>query len=230
MVQLPSNTIVRGDAQQLIKTFIDTGGYSPGDKLPAERELIANLGITRSNLRKGLDALERDGTIWRHVGKGTFISSQKKIDSFASVAQLSQQVSPVQMMRARLSLEPAIAREAAANASSEAVNKVIKARDRAVSTTSWKAYEANDDEFHRCVAQATGNILLLSLYDHLNQVHRAVAWRQVVRKTPTPPIDHPSFTEHDLIVEAIEARDPVAAQNSMRTHLNSVSARLFGED
>lgn len=229
-MQSSTNTVVRNDVQQLLKTFIDTGGYSPGDKLPAERELIANLGITRSNLRKGLDALERDGTIWRHVGKGTFISSQKSTDSFASVAQLSQQISPVQMMRARLLLEPAIAREAAANASSEAVSKIFEARDRAVSATSWKAYEANDDEFHRCVAQATGNILLLSLYDHLNQVHRTVAWRQVVRKTPTPPIEHPSFIEHDLIVEAIEARDPVAAQASMKSHLNSVSARLFGED
>ncbi|MFK7997034.1 MAG: FadR/GntR family transcriptional regulator [Granulosicoccus sp.] len=229
-MELGSNLSARSDAQLLLKTFIDNGGYAPGDRLPAERELIENLGITRSNLRKGLDALEREGTIWRHVGKGTFIATQERDGGFANVERLSQEITPVQMMRARLSLEPALAREAAANASSDAVNKIVDARDRAVLATSWAAYEANDDQFHRCIAEATGNVLLLSLYDHLNQVHRTVAWRQVIRKVSAPPRDHSSFTEHDQILEAINARDPVAAQNCMRNHLNSVSTRLFGDE
>ena len=229
-MELISDMVERNDAQQQLRAFIDNGGYVPGDRLPAERELIENLGITRSNLRKGLDGLEREGTIWRHVGKGTFITKQESTHAFANIEQLSQKITPVQMMRARLSLEPAIAREAAANASSEAVRKIIEAHDRAISATSWKAYESSDDAFHRCVAEATGNVLLLSLYDHLNQVHRTVAWGQVVRKTAIPPSDHSSFAEHNFILEAIDARNPVAAQNSMRKHLNSVSARLFGDE
>jgi len=230
MVELRSDNVQRNDAQLLLRTFIDNGDYAPGYKLPAERKLIENLCITRSKLRKGLDALEREGAIWRHVGKGTFIANLTTFDTFANVEKLSHEITPVQMMRARLSLEPAIAREAAANASTDAVRKIITARDNAVSADSWKAYELNDDAFHRCIAQATDNVLLLSLYDHLNHVHRNVAWNQVVRKSPCPPPEHPSFTEHDLILEAIEARDPVAAQTSMRNHLSSVSARLFGDD
>lgn len=230
MVELRIDRAERKDAQQQLISFIDNGHYAPGDKLPAERELIECLGITRSNLRKGLDALEREGTIWRHVGKGTFISNQESSNIFTNIEQLSQEITPVQMMRARLSLEPAIAREAAANASSEAVRKIIEARDQTIAATSWKAYEFSDDGFHRCVAEATGNVLLLSLYDHLNQVHRTVAWGQVVRNTSIPPRDHSSFAEHNLILDAIDARDPVAAQSSMRKHLNSVSARLFGDE
>jgi len=133
------------------------------------------------------------------------------------------------MMRARLSLEPAIAREAAVNASAEAVQKIITARDAAVSATSWNAYESNDDAFHRAIAEVTGNVLLYSLYEHLNQVHRAVAWGQVIRKTENPPYDHPSFIEHDQILAAIDARNPIAAYDCMRNHLNTVSSRLFGE-
>jgi len=219
----------RNESQELLKAFIESGGYTAGDRLPAERELIDNLGISRSALRKGLDALEREGCIWRHVGKGTFVSSENVQDKVPGLEKLSQTITPVQMMRARLSLEPAIAREAAANASADAMQNIVEARDRTLLATSWDAYETNDDAFHRSLAEATGNVLLHSLYQHLNHVHRAVAWGQVIRKTETPPTNHPSFKEHDSILAAVDARDPVAAHACMREHLNSVAARLFGE-
>jgi len=217
------------DPLQLLRNFIEAGGYAPGDRLPAERELISALGVTRNALRKGLDSLEREGVIWRHVGKGTFITAQSNTNFVPGLAELTQHITPVQMMRARLSLEPAIAREAALNASAESVRKIKIARDRTLSASSWDNYEASDDNFHRIVADASGNILLLSLFDHLNQVRRAVAWRKVIRKTDRPSKDHSSFLEHEDIVTAIEQRDPVAAHTAMRDHLNSVSNRLFGD-
>jgi len=229
MLEIRSVMNERNDAQQQLKSFIDSGGYTAGDRLPSERELIESLGLTRSALRKGLDALEREGTIWRHVGKGTFISSSESFDVSTGVDKISLEISPIQMMRARLTLEPSIAREAAVNASTEAVRRIIIARQNAVSATTWKSYEASDDAFHRSIAEATGNVLLLSLYDHLTHVHRSVAWRQVVRNSAKPPREHTSFAEHEHVVEAINARDPVAAHNSMRDHLRSVSARLFGD-
>ena len=149
------------------------------------------------------------------------------------VAQLAlkalEQVTPVQLMRARIALEPAIAREAAINASAEAVRRLASARDLAEAAESWDTYEAQDDLFHRAVAEASDNVLLLSLFDQLNQVRRAVAWNVVVRTSDRPPRDHTSFAEHDDILFAIEARDPSAAQTAMRKHLGSVSARLFEE-
>lgn len=215
------------DALSRLRAFIGEGGYDPGDRLPPERELIVTLDLSRNALRKALDTLEREGAIWRHVGKGTFISSQGS--ALSSLAELSKQVSPVQLMRARLSLEPAIAREAAMNASAEAVARVVSARDRALNAESWDEYEAEDDIFHRAIAEATGNVLLLSLFDHLNEVRRAVAWNSVVRVSQRPPRDHSSFAEHDAITAAIEAHDHAAAHAAMRSHLGSVAARLFGE-
>ncbi len=222
--------IVQNEVQKQLRNFIDKGGYLPGDRLPAERELIESLGVSRTSLRKGLDALEREGTIWRHVGKGTFITSiGESSPAQPPVSSISRQVTPVQMMRARLSLEPAIAREAAANSSAEAVGRIKSCRDKAFEANSWDLYEIQDDALHRAIADATGNVLLLSLFDHLNQVRRAVAWAQVIRATEKPSRDHTSFHEHNVIVNAIEARDPVAAHAAMQAHLRSVSARLFGE-
>lgn len=222
-------TVDAEDAINSLRAFIRDGDYKPGDRLPAERDLIGRLGMSRSSLRKAFDALEREGSIWRHVGKGTFIASQGLQSGVGSLADLSQQVTPVQLMRARLSLEPAIAREAAINASEESVIRLTLARDKAFEASTWDEYEAQDDMFHRGIAEASDNVLLLSLFDHLNGVRRAVAWNTVVRTSGRPPRDHTSFMEHDKILAAIEARDPGAAHSAMRAHLGSVSARLFGD-
>ena len=222
-------TFDREDAIQALQTFINDGGYSPGDRLPSERELIVSLGISRNMLRRALEALERDGAIWRHVGKGTFVAAHGGSSDGSSLSNLAQQVTPIQLMRARLSLEPAIAREAAINASGEAVTRLKVFRDRAVDAETWDEYEAQDDALHRGIAEATGNVLLLALFDQLNQVRRAVAWNTVVRQSTRPPRDHTSFAEHDTLLAAIEARDPQAAHAAMHQHLGSVSARLYGE-
>jgi DNA-binding FadR family transcriptional regulator len=145
------------------------------------------------------------------------------------MADLSRQLTPVRMMRARLCIEPAIAREAAINASAEAIIRMKLAKERAAAAPNWADYETHDDLFHRSIAEASDNILLLALFDQLNQVRRAVAWESVVRKSERPPEGHSSYAEHDRITAAIEAHDPGAAQEVMRQHIGSVSARLFGD-
>lgn len=224
MLAMPE-MVEREDALAALRAFIVAGKYCPGDRLPPERDLIVRLGMTRTKLRRALEALEREGTIWRHVGKGTFLAAEGS----GRLAELGRQVTPGQMMRARLALEPALAKEAAIGASAEAVARIRLSRSRATEAATWDEYEARDDMFHRAIAEATGNVLLLSLFDRLNQVRRAVAWNTVVRKLPRPPANHSSFVEHDRIVSAIESRDPAAAHTAMRDHLNSVSARLFGD-
>lgn len=217
------------DIVSKLRSHIEEGGYKPGDRLESERELIVRLDVTRARLRKALDMLEHEGAIWRHVGKGTFVASPGAATGPSNLAILSQQVTPVQLMRARLSLEPAIAREAALHASEQAVRHLKESRDRATRATTWDEYEAHDDTFHRALAEATGNVLLLSLFDHLNAVRRAVAWNTVERRSPRPAGTHLSFAEHDAVVAAVDARDPTSAHMAMQAHLGSVAARLFGE-
>jgi len=50
-----------------------SGRYPAQSRLPPERELAVLLGVSRSGLREGLEILEAEGRIWRHVGKGTFV-------------------------------------------------------------------------------------------------------------------------------------------------------------
>jgi DNA-binding FadR family transcriptional regulator len=213
-----------------LRGFIKDGGYAGGGRLPPERHLSDQLGLSRATLRKALDALERDGLIWRHVGKGTFVSDgSAPIAPSDAIVELGRQLTPFRMMRARLAIEPAIAREAAVNASGETLQKMQRAADRAKAATTWKEYEEQDDIFHRAVAEASDNLLLLALFDQLNEVRRAVAWGNVMRESARPSPDHSSFKEHDAIAAAISGRDPHAAYEGMRRHLGSVAKRLFGE-
>lgn len=219
----------RTSAIVAVRAFIEAGGYVPGDRLPPERVLIGELGVSRGTLRRALDSLERDGLIWRHVGKGTFVSEHGGAGQSGAVAVLSQQMTPVRVIQARLCIEPSLAREAAIHASRQAINRIKLAKDAAVAATGWADYEAQDDLFHRAVAEASDNILLLTLFDQLNHVRRAVAGDTVVRGSSRPPRAHSSFAEHERISAAIEARDPEASQQAMRRHIGSVSDRLFGE-
>jgi DNA-binding FadR family transcriptional regulator len=98
---------------------------------------------------------------------------------------------------------------------------------RSEAATSLAEYEAQDDAFHRAVAEAGENVLLVALFDQLNGVRRAVAWVAVRRTNAKPPADHSSFGEHRRIAAAIADRDADTAWQAMRGHLKSVSARLF---
>jgi len=219
----------RSEAVRLLKDFIEQNAFGPGDRLPPERELIGTLGLGRSSLRKALETLERDGAIWRHVGKGTFVAGPEEKVDIGMFSDIGHQITPVKMMRARQCIEAVIAREAAINASRQAARKIRQVKDRAQAAASWEDYEAQDDLFHYAIAEATDNILLLALFDQLNKVRRAVAVSTVIRETTRPPEEHTSFLEHERICAAIEARDPKAAHDAMWQHISSVSARLFGE-
>jgi len=212
-----------------LRTYIVEGGFSHGARLPAERQLAERLGMSRSVLRRALEGLERDGIIWRHVGKGTFLAHGDGKTTDDAKVDLGRQLTPFRMMRARMVIEPAIAREAAVNASGDVLARMRLALDRMRAATTWNEYEIQDDLFHRLVAEAADNLLLLSLFDNLNEVRRSVAWGNVTRLSVRPAPSHSSFAEHDAIAEAIINRDLMAAHDAMRQHLRSVSQRLFGE-
>jgi DNA-binding FadR family transcriptional regulator len=227
-MQNPFDQPEKDDAADRLRAFVAEGNYAPGDRLPPERRLIDLLGLGRGALRRALDQLERDGTIWRHVGKGTFVARSAE-GSGDVLSSLAHQMTPVRMMRARLCVEPAIAREAALNASGDAISRIRSAVERGRAAASWSEYERQDDLLHRAVAEASDNLLLIALYDNLNRVQREVAWGAVKRTSTRPPVDHTSFAEHEAIMKGVEAHNPEAAYQAMRAHLLSVSARLFGD-
>ncbi|MEO1222826.1 MAG: FCD domain-containing protein [Pseudomonadota bacterium] len=196
-------------------------------RLPAERVLSEELGVSRGELRKALAELEQEGQLWRHVGKGTF-TGVREVEG-PSLKELERQTNPAEVMRARLLIEPMLAREAALNATSTDVEAFHRCLIRTREAATWRQYEAADNELHRCIAKASQNRLLLGLFDVLNSVRRAVVWGRLRAHEGRPPADHHSFAEHERIVQAIAERDLEAAGRLMHGHLRSVESRLIDQ-
>jgi DNA-binding FadR family transcriptional regulator len=211
-----------------LRAYIAHGEFSLNDRLPPERELCESLGIARSELRKAFAILESEGAIWRHVGRGTFVGSGQgnRADSL-SIASIAKRTTPQEVMHARQVLEPMLAKEAALNATAEHMEKLYDNCHSARHASSWRQYEALDNELHSLVANASRNTPLIAMYDQLNALRRTIVWGRLRRRQEKPPADHHSFVEHEAIVTAIEQRDTENAIITMKTHLRSVSDVLF---
>ena len=213
------------DALERLRRYIENQGMTLNSRLPAERDLCAEIGVTRAQLRKALAVLETEGQVWRHVGRGTFIGA-RPVENISDIEYLSGRTSPADVMEARLAIEPEIARLAALNATSSDFNEMRRCARKGRTAREWRVYEAWDNRLHRAIAVSTRNALLISLFDTLNSVRRATVWGRL-RTAKLPPADHKSYDQHDMLVEAISKRDANAAAEHMRHHLRSVRDQLL---
>lgn len=209
-----------------LRAWLSQKALPPSTRLPPERELCEILGVSRGELRKALAILEEHGELWRHVGRGTFIGARPVAD-LAPVAAIAAQTSPGEVMRARLAVEPALAREAALHATADDIAEMKFSVEAARGAETWRQYENWDNRLHRAVAVAAHNALLLAVFDTVNAVRRTVVWGRLRDAAAHPPRDHHSFAEHAAVVAAIEDRDLPGAAAAMRRHLESVEVNLL---
>ncbi|WP_417307557.1 FadR/GntR family transcriptional regulator [Devosia sp.] len=194
-----------------------------GARLPPERQLAEELGIGRRAIRQALDRLEREGAIWRHQGQGTFVGAPPS-------GRLSDRVSPVQVMEARLVIEPELARLAAIHATRTNVENLRRAAAAVNETTSASDYEKADIGFHRLIAEIAGNPLLLEMLDTVLDVRRRADWTLMREASHTAERASRFVAAHAAILTAISSRDPIAAEAAMRQHLRDVAVHSVGMD
>ncbi|MBI1218182.1 MAG: FCD domain-containing protein [Rhodobacteraceae bacterium] len=218
-------SIAPDDPLLRLRTYLSEQHLSLNDRLPPERDLSEQLGLTRAALRKAMAVLESEGHIWRQVGRGTFIGARPVLN-LAEVKYLSSISSPSQIIDARLIIEPELARLAALHAVANDFTELRLTSRRCQDAKSWRVFESWDNRFHYAIAAVTKNKLLMTIFETLNAVRRSLVW-QTQREGQMPPGSYTTFAEHDAIVDAILHRDPQKAADAMRTHLESVQARLI---
>lgn len=209
-----------------LRAYLAQRNLPANSRLPPERELCGMLGVTRSDLRKGLAILESEGQLWRHVGKGTFVGS-RPMEEVGDLAAIAGRTSPAEVMRARQLVEPQIAREAALHAAADDIAAMRQCVVKTRQAETWRHYESLDNQLHRLIAEATQNTLLVALFDTLNAVRRTVVWGRLRADAVRPPADHHSFAEHDAVIDAIAERDLDTAERAMRRHLRTVERNLL---
>ncbi|WP_186394543.1 MULTISPECIES: FadR/GntR family transcriptional regulator [unclassified Stappia] len=213
-------------ALERLRIIVDQLEREARDQLPTERELAEQIGVGRRAVRRALDVLEAEGRIWRRQGAGTFISAARS-GTESRIRYLPEMSNMFEVMEVRLRIEPALARLAALRATPADIARMREISDKVARATDMDSRELWDSSLHRAVAMAAGNTLFLALFDVVDRVRQDENWRHVREALRTPSSQRLYHSQHEELVDALERRDPVAAERTMRKHLLSLQERLM---
>jgi DNA-binding FadR family transcriptional regulator len=229
---MPGTRLTTDDVTRRLRAHLRQRAYGPQDKLEPERVLAPKVGCSRETLRAALDVLEKEGLIWRHVGQGTFVGPRPAHEPIRP-SVLAEMASPADVLDARLLIEPPIAGEAALRATADEIALLRGHALRSSEAPDWQAYEQADDAFHKGIARITGNPLLIAFLDVLSSVRGRARWQRqhdlAFRRARKKEYAAQQGRMHLAIVDAIAARDPVAARQAMFDHLSAIRAIMVDE-
>ena len=208
-----------------IHDAIVNGVYKVGDKLPSEKEFCTMFNVSRVPVREALCALELNGLVDSIQGVGVYVKERPaQIDS-----TWMQYVEPQEIIRARMVLEPDIAREAALHIKPEE-----KERLQTIIEQFGKQYKAGletnepDREFHLCVAKASGSVLYDMLMTIIFETMEQELWELILSKTVyTDKYRQQNYEEHYYIGRAIIDGRPDDAYALMKEHMYRLYERYW---
>lgn len=206
---------------QQLKRLIEEGKLAPGDRLPAERELAERFKVSRNSVRDALRTLEARGLIEIRQGDGTYVRDVKPANLFSGLLDVlvEQKENIRTMLQARRAIEPGIAYFAALNGRPDDLRNL----EAILARHEDKARQADpgvdeDALFHAAIARMTGNPILISIMDLINQ--QSVTTRDIVLKYDNSAIRH----GHRAVLDALRANDAEGARRAMAQHIDEVLA------
>jgi GntR family transcriptional repressor for pyruvate dehydrogenase complex len=205
-----------------IRERIVRGELQAGDRLPPERELAVAFGASRTAVREALKTLAQMGLVEMAQGRGTVVTdntSHAMRSSISLMMRVGRMQSPTYLVELREIIEPEIAALAAERADAgqiAALREAVERMDRALSHSD--VYIAADNSFHRTLALATRNPMILSLVDSI--VDLLAEQRKLIFSIPGGSAR--GQVNHKALLAAVERRDVEAARAAMRAHLAQV--------
>lgn len=214
MTETPSAFDVRNYLMGLIRA----GKLGPNGRLPTERELCETTGAGRRLVRRVLASLEAEGLVWRRQGKGTFAG--QPIEPVAVIArEVTAAATPIEVMEARLSVEPEIAALCASRARPEEIERMRRLAQRRLEAGDDQMLELWDSALHRQIAKSAHNTALLTVFAMLDETRTTIAWQGMRALTRSEQSLRETEREHLRIIDAIEAGDAGEARAAMQAHL-----------
>jgi DNA-binding FadR family transcriptional regulator len=186
---------------------IESGAWPRGSRIPGENQLATELGVSRGTVREALRSLSLTGLLEPRVGDGTYVRATNEISGVLVRDELSASLTHV--LDARAGIEAAAARLAAQRPDPDSLAAMSAALESRAAAGDLDAFVAADADFHRGVVVASGNPLLLRLYDAIAEV-----LTESIHQTATLPEDHRILDAHVDVLEAIRAGDPEAASQA----------------
>ncbi len=200
--------------------LIAAGDLGEGGRLPTERALADRFGTSRRLVRQALDALEAEGLVWRRQGAGTF-AGQPSDPTGDLAARIAGETDPIQVMEARLCIEPALAALSAERMTDDEIARLRALARQQVEAADPQGTELWDGALHRLIAQGARNRPLLTAFALLDRIRENPDWVAIRARGRSGASMAVSRSEHATLVDAIAARDPDAARQAMHEHLTT---------
>jgi GntR family transcriptional regulator, transcriptional repressor for pyruvate dehydrogenase complex len=217
---------ITDDAIEKIKGMIVSGELRPGDRLPKEADLAAQLGLSRNSLREAVRALSLVRILDVRQGDGTYVTSLEPkalLDGLSFIVDLHHDSTVLEFFEVRRILEPAATALAARKIELDTVNELRDHLAKVSDESDVQELVDNDLEFHRRIAEAAGNSVLYSLVDTLcGPTIRARVWRGLTQEGAR----RRTLDEHHAILDALAAREPDLARALATVHIAGVEQWL----
>jgi DNA-binding FadR family transcriptional regulator len=206
-----------------IRSLIGNGEVAPGARLPAERDLARQLGVSRPSLREALIALEVEGLLDVRVGSGIYVTPA---EGRGRAFEIDGASGPFEVIRARWMIEGECAALAARHGT-PAQHRAIKRAHANLLREAKRHHNPLDADraFHVAIAQATGNSALELVVQTLWDQRVGPLYRALETKLEYPAMAGETTDEHEAVLAAILAREPAAARAAMRRHMDETKKR-----
>ena len=238
--------LYRQIAEQL-RQLIAQGEFAVGARLPAERDLAKQLGVSRPSVREALIALEVENWVEVRTGSGIYVLDRSNINAINKIAaqsintpaivinkdknellpEIKAEWGPLELIRARRVVEG----ETAAIAALQAKRKDIDAMGKALRMMQTEAADGvlpldGDRAFHTAIVEASGNAVLVETVQNFWDSRRGPIFERLVGYFETLQSWQAAIAEHSAILQAIQAHDSAAARTAMHAHMDKSHARF----
>lgn len=206
-----------------ILALLATKGVKAGERLPSERTLADQFEVSRTSVREAIIALELQGAVEVRGGSGAYLIQTPATATQTPVFMPEAGPGPFELLRARCLIESEIAAAAAEVRKDADLDRIFEAlADMRLHMDDKVANEAADRRFHLHIAEATGNSVLLQMVTALWDHAKGPVWAKIDSHFHSPALRVSSQEDHQRVLDALIARDPVAARAAMKAHLERV--------
>ena len=215
--------------KQNILENLQARSWRAGHRLPTERELSEQYGLSRSTVRRVLAELKGKGLITQTVGSGTYVSEEVGV-ALAQIASSASPLatSPAELMSARMVLEPAIIAMVVGNATAADFERMDECCEKGESAGTIEEFELWDGKLHEVIADAAHNAFIATVFQRMSEVRAQSEWGMLKRRTATPERRLAYEREHRALVAALRDRDGARAARLCLEHLTHVRQNLLG--
>jgi DNA-binding FadR family transcriptional regulator len=210
-----------------IRGLIGSGEFPAGSRLPPERDLAKQLGVSRPSVREALIALEVEGLVEVRIGSGIYVLGSGERRASEPAAAVHAEAGPFELLRARYVIESECAALAAKSARKAQVAAIEEALDQMEHAREAQRLPLEGDRlFHLRIAEATGNGALVAVVKMLWDERMGPLYQQLEHHYDSPALWSAAMTEHRAVLKAIANRDAAAARAAMQRHLNHAYKRF----